>query len=491
MELNIKDVGPIAEFQATLVPGITVLRGKNGAGKSTALRAARALVTKDGKSLDKRDGRLTGKVEGLGCTLTIGQRRKHSGEIAVMSIEGKFDLAGLVEPGYEDPLAADRERIKSLIAMSGRKLTPDAFYDCCDGTKDTFEKVMSVKTLETTEPIELAQRVKRDLEEHARKLEEDREKLVRQMTAKAEVFANVSLDEESDAELLQAQLEEAVTAKARAIERRDTWQAACNRAAEAQPRLAMLRNRQGTSVADASKATEEAESAVWLVESRLKELRDQLQAAEQDRQTKLATLEAAQRVLADAKAHEEHVAELEAMIATNIEAPSHDEVLQAEGRVTLLREKIEQGARIREAIRAREEHRKLAEQLEGLNAAAKTCREGAKMTDDILARHLPDCGLKVQDGRLTLETERGETYFADLSHGEKWSLAVQVAQQLGGEEHFLTIDQEAWESLDFTNRSLIAERAKALGARVLTAEADHEADSSGELRAEPYEPETV
>lgn len=39
-EISIKDVGPIVEFSAELTPGLSVLRGKPGSGKSTALRDA-------------------------------------------------------------------------------------------------------------------------------------------------------------------------------------------------------------------------------------------------------------------------------------------------------------------------------------------------------------------------------------------------------------------------------------------------------------------
>lgn len=492
MDVTIKDVGPIDNLKLTMPPGVTVLRGKNGAGKTTALKAVRALATKNASDLEHRDRTISGKVEGLGCTLTIGQRRKHSGELEVMSIEGKFDLGGLVDPGYQDPLAADRARIKTLMAMAGTPVGIAAFYVCCDGTAETFHRLVAHSTLQTTDPIELARLVKRDLEDHARKLEDDQAKAQAAADAKAAVFVNLDEATEFDAMLLQEKLEHAVAAKAAAQERVESWQKSCNQASDAEPRLAALRrDYEGPTLGAATEAATAAETAWSSTNNAVIELERALREARHAQELAKERMLNAQSQQRTAEQHEKQVAGLLEIInsSSSVEAPPHDELPLAEDRLRRAREAVENGARVRDAIRAKQDHAGLIEKIERLKSFAKSLRDGAKLTDEILAQHLPACGLKVLDGRLVVETAaRGETYFADLSHGEKWSLAVQIAQGLGGEEHFLTIDQEAWESLDYDNRALIATRAQELGARILTAEADHDADSSGELRAEQFQP---
>lgn len=79
-------------------------------------------------------------------------------------------------------------------------------------------------------------------------------------------------------------------------------------------------------------------------------------------------------------------------------------------------------------------------------------------------------------------TKRGETFFNDLSAGERWKIALDVAIDAVGERGLIPLAQEAWEGLDPVNRRLIADHVRGRKVTVITAQCD-----AGELRAEPFE----
>jgi hypothetical protein len=124
--------------------------------------------------------------------------------------------------------------------------------------------------------------------------------------------------------------------------------------------------------------------------------------------------------------------------------------------------------------------------LEGTNAssAAVILRAAAAGTEGVVLKALADvCGedLELHNGRLYVtNSERGEReLFADLSHGERWRRALDIAVAAVGSKGLLVCRQEAYESLDPHNRRELADYARKLGVVILTAEA-----AEGELRAE-------
>ena len=104
---------------------------------------------------------------------------------------------------------------------------------------------------------------------------------------------------------------------------------------------------------------------------------------------------------------------------------------------------------------------------------AKDLREKAKQTDEVLSEivaDIPACPLRVIDGRLVTNTKRGATFYSDLSAGERWRIALDIAIQAVGTGGLLVIPQEAWEGLDPANRAAIDAQAKSAKVVVLTAE---------------------
>lgn len=94
---------------------------------------------------------------------------------------------------------------------------------------------------------------------------------------------------------------------------------------------------------------------------------------------------------------------------------------------------------------------------------------------------LTDERLRVEGGRLVCDTDRGVEAFGELSPGERWRIALEIAVEQVGEGGLVTVPQEAWEALDSVNRAEIAEIAKQVGVVLLTAEADEHAEIAAEV----------
>src|SRR5690606_25097574 len=106
----------------------------------------------------------------------------------------------------------------------------------------------------------------------------------------------------------------------------------------------------------------------------------------------------------------------------------------------------------------------------------------ARSTDTTLEEAIQRAGfaaIKVSHGRLCVDSDRGLEPFAELSHGERWRVSLDLAAQGLPRGAVLPVCQEAYESLDPSNRAHIYRLARERGLVLLTAEA-----SAGQLRAE-------
>src|SRR4051812_26323747 len=98
-KITIENVGPVSNLSLPYLPhgGVVVLTGPQGAGKSITLSALETAATGKGR-VPVKDGELRGKVDAFGVTMTIGKSTRRSGEPEVIGLEGKMDVATLVDP---------------------------------------------------------------------------------------------------------------------------------------------------------------------------------------------------------------------------------------------------------------------------------------------------------------------------------------------------------------------------------------------------------
>ena len=109
--------------------------------------------------------------------------------------------------------------------------------------------------------------------------------------------------------------------------------------------------------------------------------------------------------------------------------------------------------------------------------------EQVEVTGDVVASAGIE-GVRIREGRLVLDTERGETYLADLSVGERIRKFVPPALKAAGRGGVMPFDQDLWEALDPDNQREIDEMARELDITVITG-----FPASGELRAAYFDPE--
>ena len=484
-QIELTDVGPIASLRIPIPAdgGCVVLHGRNGSGKSTALEAIRAAVGGKAK-LTTRDGSAKGRIEAFGATVTVAASQRRRGEAEVVSLEGRGDVAALVDPGIANPEAADAARVRALVALSGREVTEAAFHGLLIGAEEWAEIVGAVKQ---GDPLEMAGQIKRAIEAAARKCE----KQVEDASATASLLLGqnegIDLSAPSDA----GQLAERYTAAREAL-------------AEARATIEPRRAKHAA-IMDAARRLQTMGTDLDAEEGRLTAAltasRGALQVVDDQRmdtEALLAELDAKKRELETRRAHamgraaiiaadiRAEVAELEAIAAKKAERdrlyalaleplpddPSTDGTLETLAvNVADAKRAMEAGGAVREAIGRQAKAQELVERRNAIAKRAERLRDAAKGVDGVLTSLVADLcrEIRIEGGRLVTDTKRGRTLFAELSHGERWRLALEFAIGAVGRGGVLVCPQEAWEGLDPRNRAAVAEQLSGTGVVMFTA----------------------
>ena len=476
--IEVNNVGPIERLTIPIPEegGIVVLRGRNGSGKTHAINGVEALYSRAArKTIEKKDGVPSGTIDGLGVTVRLGRSTTVRGELLVDSLDGRVDPSQLVDPGLKDPEKADAKRLATLVRLAGISVSVDDWVSAAG----EFAGEIAVAELVDGDPVSSADKLRRRLHEWAL----SRERIAESQAAEAAVIcksvADVE-DEPADEQELAKEYESASNALAVAEQKRDAFSKAVESRNNASEQLAKLGtvdcelikqgcDEIGNSVAELNmrvegleKSLDEARRALDLARTRLVHENELLDAA-----TKHALArETFQQILDD---------DLPSTV-------SNDELNELVEQKEQARVAIQRGEVVR---RARAERMRAAE-LEGksqsIAKSAEKARQLARSTDTVLEQALVDAGfvaVKVHDGRLCVESDRGLEAFSDLSHGERWRFALELAAKGLPEGSVLPVCQEAFESLDPDNRSGINAIARELGIVLVTAEA-----TDGELRAE-------
>lgn len=489
-----RNVGPVESIQIPVPEGggLVVFRGANGCGKTTVLNTIDAAVTGRGK-VPVRDGSLKAEFDGFGVRLTIGRSTRRVGEAEVHSLEGRLNVADLVDPQIQDPEKADAHRVKALASLVGAKADP-ALFHALTGGPAAFDAVVSPASLTHAELIPMAAAVKRDLEAASRQAAHEaanaraRADAARRM---AQLPESVDADQEADAKVLQRELEQAVAAKSRleaqhAAAGRAIASAAASKEQFERAQAAYAGPTVGLAVQEERLAAEREDAALRAceaAEAALRRAQEQAAHARNELVQKRQALAAAQQHARTLSAWQEQVE-----AAGRVEPVKPGDLVRAKAAVDEARERIEAAVQIR---RAREQ----AVEAQSADATAADCqaradrlRDAARGVDDVLSGVVARAGVPLRieplDGRmrLTLATGRGpSTPFGDLSDGERWRLALAIAIKAVGPGGELTIPQHAYEGLDPAARVAIAEQLRAAGVIGYTAEA-----ADGSLRAEVF-----
>ena len=493
--IEIDNIGPIEHLSLAAAPGtITVLRANNGKGKSTALDAIAAL-TRGGSKLESRDGTVGGTASGFGVTIKVGRggSNRRTGELEVVAVEDKLSIADFVDPPVKEPVAADARRLKALVSLVGLVARPELFHEIAGG-KEEFDLIVRPETLKATDPIALAEGIKRDLEAASRIQNTMAERLFGEMQSKLAAVEGLDLTAECDGDMLQFLLERALNELSKLQQRKVDADSEQERRRQAQRSLdEATQSHTGLTVPEARRAVEAAEAArdaargaVESQQSALEVIRDQLREAEillSQRKGVFFGLEAdvqtAKQAVANSERHNVTLATWQQTLADHAvaTAPTEAELTGARCAVGLARLANENGVLIRAAKQRQAEAAQLDEERKQAVKRCESLRNAAQSVLDVLAG-----GVKALVPGLVIDNEfrirvphaiRGECYYADLSHGERWKLALNIAVAAfdrKGERGVLAIPQEAWEALDGINRRVIADHVAETDLIVFTAE---------------------
>ena len=476
-EIDIRDVGPIEHLTIPIPEegGLVVLRGRNGKGKSHSLQAVQALVGGKSKPVS-RDGTLGATVEGLGARLTVGRRANHSGEVEIDHLEGE-DPSLLVDPGLKDPAAADARRVQALLRLARAEVDVDAFAALVDG-KERLEQLCRPASLDPRSDVPtMAAAIKRDLEAEARKSEAAAQQAFAKadgVRAALESLANAGDRRHATAAEAREAHTQAVREHSALQTRQQQNDAALRSASEARGAMQGLENRGAPEVVD--EAAELLAASEALVDELRAKLRDAEAAVERDRERLAEQRRAAEQRARLTKAVE---------AAAEIQPVSDAEIEAAAQRVAQASDEVDAWVVYE---RTRGMHDEIAEHDNRGKAASEqgaALREAARGTERVVLEAVRNvCGddMELDGGRLWVHTgERsGRELFSDLSPGERWRRALDIAVKAVGQHGLLVIGQEGFEAMDPINRAEVNAYARKLGVVILTAECD----GGDEIRAE-------
>jgi len=469
-------------------PGkVVLLLGHNGAGKSRALEATRALTSGRGE-VSVFDGVDRGEVCGFDTVLRVGRRTTRTGrkldELAVTSIEGRFDVSTLVNPGIDKPEAAEAARIKALVQLAGGPGADAALFYQLAGGQEQFTHYVSPASLETDDLVTMAMRIKRDFEKHARAATDEAEKEIAAAAAARQLTEGIDMTVPDDGDALQADLELAIREDQRLKSEAGLANQALLMAQTARRNLAGAEaNYQGPTLEQAIAQKDSAQTELQKANATVAQLEQQLRDARDVAQQATTRHQSAANQLQIVQSHFDTLANWRATVqqAEHVQPVAPELLEAAASDVLTARTALEQGAVVRRAKQHNTDAANHMAKAAEWRTISDSLRDAGKGTDDVLSDVVQKlgCPLRVSAGRLVTDTTRGETPFAELSDGERWKIALDIAIDAVGPNGVITIEQNAWQDLDPNNRQLIIDRVAQTDCTLFTAQCD-----DGDLRAE-------
>jgi predicted ATP-binding protein involved in virulence len=485
-----KNVGPVSECSIPFPQegGVVVFRGHSGSGKSQLLNAIDA--AHGGKrKVPVRDESTGAELDGWGVRLVVGKSKRVTGAAEVHTLDSRYDISGLIDPGIESPEAADSHRVKVLVGLVGAKADPSLFYPIVGGAHQ-FDAIADPSTVNADNLLLMAARFKRDLEAASRKKSSEATNAHNRAEAARKSAEGVDATEECNASVLQAEFEQAVAEKSRIEQEALSASEAIRRTEQAQAAIEKAKAEYtGDSVAVAAERLNGAREELDACDEALAILRRAVDEAERKQLAQRSVVRQAEIALGRAEDHERTIAAwLKQIEASGDVAPvPPSKLLTAKSAVDVARERVEYGVRIRQAIADLAAAEKLESQRKFLTAESDALREAAKSVDDVLAQVMAASGVDLRlkpvntEMRLTLPTDRGNELFAELSDGERTKVAVEIAIKAVGRGGLIVLQQRHWQDLQPSVQAEVHGLCVKAGVVLYTAQVD-----DGELRAEVF-----
>lgn len=469
---RIQDVGPIHEYELELRPGVNILRGRNGVGKSTATRAVAKTIGGDEGQLSVRDGADEGIVEGPGVTLRIGHKMTTRGEPAV-ELDHYGALDRLIDPRIKDPKARAKAEVEALLEFLDVRVDAEDIYRLASEEEQVAAAVegLVVRSKGQVPILQAVLSIRQTAHALARESEKRLETEKARLQAQEEALGDLGWEkgEVPDwAEYPEEEMEEL-----EAAHRQAEVQAARMRQA-AEDRLALLdRQRQVRETMGEEPDIKAARQAVEKAQGEVERLKAELKAATE----RLGELEERRGEVEGAHDRWKQAQEI---LEREAEGPSMEEAADAESDAELAGEKL---AKARERDRVKVVWDRLVGQRELVGDRESEIRHFraiahgvASQTRQLLeGRGMPGLEIDPQKG-ITYAGEETEGLlrpWSDLSVGQRTRIALTIAAQRAeaqGWARVLPLDPGWWMSLQPERRQEIAEVAQEHELEILTEE---------------------
>lgn len=498
--IDILNVGPVSgHFHIGLETGFGVyeMQGGIGTGKSHVLRCVDSLIRQHAVDLTVTDGQLEGRVSGLGVDTPVGGRKRSRGDLELNSLESeKYSLSDITDPQIKDPEKADAVSIKALASICRVEITPADFYSICGG-QPAFESVVNAKRLEITDPVTLANGIKKDYETAAQAQESKADIELDHAKACEEALKGLVLTAPHDEAQLNAAVDAAVRRDADLKAQAATAARAANEVKVARDKLKSLTEGYRGKTIDQAKLGQtvaktqhgDAIEERLRIERQIAELQAKLRTASAVEAEKKNLLDAADREVNAAEHHQNLVAQCQSMIESQeaISSVPDKDLLSAADNVKQARAAQEQGVRVRDGLKTKERQQKHLDANQAAKKRGEQYRAIAAQTFDVLAKAVKLDSLKIKSvngvPRLVVyhPKRKQDVLFRDLSAGERTKATMGAVANLLDSPGVFPISQELWQSLGDKEKMEIHEYAKVKKLYVFCAQVNH-----GQLRCRYY-----
>lgn len=461
-QIKIRNVGPIESLSIPVPPngGVVVLRGRNGSGKSTALRSVDSVTRLQKVTESPRDGEAAGEIQCLGVTVRVGRRVTSSGALSVDRVEDDVQPHQVVDPGIKEPERREAARIRGLLRLAGVAATPEQFQ-VFSGVRIDFPAGQS-------DAVDLANHAKKELQKLAR----EEEARADAYNTQAEAIRMLGVTPHPDAiplEVAKNNLTDCAAAVGRIRQRLDAFlkSQSLGSIEVLDENARHARQAEQAASDDLARLTAEVAEAT----SRLAILKSQAESAAARAREAKHNCGQAERALQAVQS------------MAGVTPTSQDDLDEVVRELTAAQDAFDLAKNSHEAAGRLENYRSLVGDVEGHRAVAEQLRTASvDGVEDVLTSLINGigAGVSIRDGRLCVRTDRSDHEpFDDLSHAERWLTVLRMLVVRVGQQSVVAIPQEVWEGMDGGTRDAVHAAALATQTVLLTAEAD-----DNELRAE-------
>ena len=491
--IEISNVGPIERL---VVPfpedgGVVAFHGSCGVGKSTAIASVSSLSDANArKNLRASDGMPSGSVVGLGVTVRLGRSNTSRGELEVHHLDSGIDPSLLVDPGLKDPLAADSKRLATLVRLSGIKIGAEKWAESIG----QFAEEIALKDLVSDDPVATADKVRRRLHDIALTTERIQASKGAEGLALLKSIADIDLTPiesrpEADLEIAHGDLSRLNEQRSVYVKTMAAVEHSRSELDKAQSITVDINDlheeiaKWDKEVFDAVQTKTKLDSQIGRLRAEIVELENESASFQTKAEIAKSRLESANQRLGDAEFHLSEIDRLKRSVAAIVPTnPTEEQFCEVEARRQKAIEAMSQKKIVSRALATKATAEGLIEESKLLALNAASIRDVARSTDQVLEQALIDAGftsIKVHDGRLCVESDRGLEPVSELSTGERWRLALDLAAKGLPKGAILTVNQEGWQALDHQLRSDVVRMVRERGLVVYTAFVDE-----GPLRTE-------